>query len=209
MFRYSFFIQSESLRFDGENDGDFRNRVERAGRVAKILVSACLQNACMQKYIADPAMPFTVESVHAHPTLRVEYEQAIAIGGIGECLAATRSKRWGTGPQILPLQPDDWFYPHRITYVFRENSLYNRRFLQRRRMKKLLGRYRSLVGEAKSSTKELFLKGLSTEQRKSIERIFHVGTAAFWRAANGRAFLTLPPEFVQGELAFEDDDAEE
>ena len=29
----------------------------------------------------------------------LEYEQAIAIGGIGECLAATASKNWGDGPQ--------------------------------------------------------------------------------------------------------------
>src|SRR5438105_2315540 len=89
---------------------------------------------CMQQYIEDPTLPeYSVESVLRCPTVRVEYEQAFAIGGIGECLAATSKKTWGAGPQILPLALDDWFYPERITYVFKENSLYNRRFEQRRR----------------------------------------------------------------------------
>jgi hypothetical protein len=199
---YSSLIPPESLRFDGENDDAFRARVEATARVAHVLVAACLKNMCMQEYIADPAMPYTVEGVRRCPTVRVEFEQAIAIGGIGECLAATKHKRWGAGPQVMPLQPDDWFYPDRITYVFRESSLYNRRFHQRRRMKKLLGPDRALVGEAKASTQELFLKGLSAEQRRRIQIVFHVGPATFWRAAKGKVMLPLPPEFVQGNLDF-------
>lgn len=155
----------------------------------------------MQTYIQDPSLPLiTVDRVLCNPTVRIEYEQAIAIGGIGECLAATANKKWGAGPQVLPLEPDDWFYPDRITYVFRSNSLYNRRFHQRRRMKKLLGIHRKIVGDAKSSTKELFLKHVTEEQAKAIRRIFHVGPGVFWRAAQGRAFLQLPREFKQGEL---------
>ena len=50
------------------------------------------------------------------------------MGGIGETLAATKSKSWGEGPFILPLKPNDWFYAERITYIYRKNSLYNRRF---------------------------------------------------------------------------------
>lgn len=177
-------------------------RAERTMRIAKVLVADCLKNACMRAYIDDPTMPYTVESVARCPTVRVEYEQAIAIGGIGECLAATKSKNWGAGPSVMPLQADDWFYPDRITYHFRPNSLYNRRFHQRRRMKALLGRHRSLVGEAKSSSKELFLKHLTNEQVVAIRRIFQVGPGIFWRAANGATFLSLPPEWVQGELDF-------
>lgn len=139
----------------------------------------------MQELLADPSSMHTVESILRCPTVRVEYEQAIAIGGIGECLAATANKNWGTGPQVLPLEPDDWFYPDRITYLFRSNSLYNRRFHQRRRMKKLLGANRKLVGDAKLSTKEMFLKHLTDEQMKAIQRVFQVGPGMFWRAAKG------------------------
>lgn len=124
-----------------------------------MLVAACLRNVCMRTYIEDPSLPqYTAESVLRSPTVRVEFEQAIAIGGIGECLAATANKTWGDGPQILPLGAEDWFYADRITYLFKAGSLYNRRFHQRRQMKQLPGKNRALVGEAKSSTKADFLK---------------------------------------------------
>ena len=66
----------------------------------------------------------------------------------------------------LKREPDDFFYPDRIAYRFKEHSLYNRRFHQRRRLKKLLRIHRKLVGDAKSSTKGDFLKSLTTEQRR-------------------------------------------
>jgi hypothetical protein len=156
----------------------------------------------MQEYLADPSSMHTVESILRSPTVRVEYEQAIAIGGIGECLAATKNKNWGKGPWVMPLEPDDWFDARRITYLFRPNSLYNKRYHQRRRMKRLLKSNRALVGEAKSSTKEMFLKHLTEEQAWAIRRVFHVGPGEFWRAAKGKAWLSLPPELVQGELDF-------
>jgi hypothetical protein len=200
---YPFPIENGSLRFYGESDADFRGRAERAAQIAEVLIHESFRNTCMRAYIKDQSLPqYTVESVLRNPTVRVEYEQAIAIGGIGECLAATASKNWGEGPSVLPLEVDDWFYADRITYLFRSNSLYNRRFHQRRRMKKLLGVHQPLVGEAKSSTKELFLKHLTNEQIKAIQRVFHVGPGEFWRAAKGRTFLTLPPEFIQTDLEF-------
>src|SRR5205823_5416938 len=64
---------------------------------------------CMRSYIEDPLMPHTVESVLRNPTVRVEFEQAIAIGGVGECLAATKTKNWGAGSSVLPLEVGDWF----------------------------------------------------------------------------------------------------
>ena len=135
-----------TLRFLGESDGDFRRRAERAVCVAKVLVEACLSDRSMQGYIADPALPYTEDDVRISPTVRVEYEQAIAIGDLGSCLSATRSKRWGDGPWVMPLEPDDEFFPDRVTYIYRTNSLYNRRFEQRRRLKELLGkRLRPLV----------------------------------------------------------------
>ncbi len=73
----------------------------------------------MQRYLADPSTLHTVESVLRNPTVRVEYEQAIAIGGMGECLSSTAKKNWGKGPWVMPLEAEDWFYPDRITYLFR------------------------------------------------------------------------------------------
>jgi hypothetical protein len=76
-----------SLRFEGETDDAFRRRAERACRFAKVLVKACLENRCMQDLIADPECPYTVESVKSCPTVRIEYEQAVAIGGIASSIA--------------------------------------------------------------------------------------------------------------------------
>lgn len=198
-----FGIEIPFLRFDGESDADFRLRAERAGKIGRFLIAACLRNRCMQGYLEDPTSMVTVESILRNPTVRIEYEQARAIGGVGECLAATKGKNWGKGPWVLPLEPEDWFFSDRITYVFKENSLYNRRFEQRRRMKRLLVKeYRSLVQEAKSSTKGNFVKRLTRDHITAIRRVFRVGPGEFWRAAKGKAFLDLPPEFVQLELEF-------
>ena len=110
--------QIDHLRYAGESDDDFRARAERSGRIAKVLVAACLKHKFMRAYIEDPSTLHTVESVLRSPTVRVEFEQAVAIGGIGECLSATTNKNWGGAPQLLPLEPDDFLYPDRITYVF-------------------------------------------------------------------------------------------
>lgn len=198
------------LRFDGETDAEFRARAERAAVIAKILSDACLANRCMQQYIADPTLPWITEDGAQHnPTVRVEYEQAVAIGGIGETLAATTSKHWGDGPYILPLKVDDEFFAGRITYLYRENSVYNRRFEQRRRLKELLGRrHRKLVEQAKNRycTKTIFLRDLTGEQAAAIRRILNVEPGEFWRACRGKTFLDLPPRMVQLEFAFDNDD---
>jgi len=118
-----------TLRLAGESDDEFRSRAERTGRIAKLLVEASLANRCVRDYIADPALPeWTLENVRVCPTVRVEYAQAIAIGDLGSCLSATESKHWGDGPWVMPLEPDDEFHPHRVTYLYRATSLYNRRF---------------------------------------------------------------------------------
>ena len=46
-----------TFRFDGESDDAFRVRAERAVWGAKGLVSACLTNRGMLRYIADPLLP--------------------------------------------------------------------------------------------------------------------------------------------------------
>ena len=193
-----------SLRFAGESDDDFRIRAERAGKIARLLVDACLANRCVQDYLSDPAMPeWTLENVRTSPIVHVEYEQAIAIGDLGSCLSATASKHWGAGPSVMPLEPDDEFFPDRVTYRYRAGSLYNRRFEQRRRLKELLGRrWRPLVETAKRSTKTQFIDGLTKEQGDAIRRILSVAPGRFWQACRGKAFLSLPPRLVQQQFDF-------
>jgi hypothetical protein len=196
------------LRIAGESDDAFRDRAERAARIAKVLVEASLANRCVQDYIADPALPeWTLESVRVSPTVRVEYEQAIAIGDLGSCLSATTTKHWGKGPWVMPLEPDDEFFAYRVTYFYRANSLYNRRFEQRRRLKELLGRrWRPLVQTAKRRTKALFIRELTKGEAEAIRRILNVGPGRFWRACTGTEFLELPPRLVQREFDFLSDD---
>jgi hypothetical protein len=182
----------QSPRLPGESDGAFVARAERAAAYARILVDACFGNTFVQELLATGQ--WTEDSVRRSPTVRVEYDQAIAIGGIGETLDATKSKHWGDGPYVCPLNVDDRFYPYHITYLYRENSLYNRRFEQRMRMKELLGRYRPLVEHAKCryTTKALFLKTLTDDQAAAIRRVLNVEPGDFWRACKGKLFLNLP-----------------
>lgn len=164
----------------------------------------------MRDYIADPELPIiTEEGVLLNPTVRIEYEQAIAFGGIGETIYATRNKHWGDGPWIMPLKVDDMFYAERITYRYRQNSLYNRRFEQRQRMKELLGRrYRPLVEIAKYKrhTRAMFLETLTPDQARAVERRLNVDPITFWRMCRGKTFVELPPREVQLELPFGEDD---
>jgi hypothetical protein len=193
-----------SLRFPGESDEEFRSRAERAGRIARALVEACLRNAAIQAMIADPSLPYTEEYFRRCPAVRLEFEQAFAVGGIGECLDATKNKHWGDGPWIMPLDPEDPVAPDRILYVYRPNSLYNRRFLQRRRLKELLGKDdRRLVGMAMRSRKRDFLRELIDSDVAAIRGILSLDAGEFWRAARGKRFLKLPPPEIQRELDFE------
>lgn len=188
------------MRLPEESDEAFRERATRAGQIARILVDACFQNKKVQTLIAQRQL--TESTVITAPIVRVEFEQAIAIGGIGETLDATRHKHWGAGPWIMPLDPNDDFFLERITYLYRANSLYNRRFEQRIRMKELLGKNRKLVGDAKYFTKNQFLKRLTADQANSIRRCLKVEPGVFWRAAQGKAFLALPNREVQTEFDF-------
>lgn len=164
----------------------------------------------MRDYLADDDLPLWDEAtLRVDPVVRVEYEQAIAFGGIGECLAATKSKHWGEGPQILPLEPTDWFYPERITYQYRENSVYNRRFEQRNRMKELLGRkLRKLVSAAnyKRHGWEIFRdNNLTPEIEAEIADRLGLTSKEFWRAARGKVLYSALPLSHQ-QLRFDFDD---
>ena len=197
--------QQHSLRHPNETDEEFSQRAERAARVARILVEAALANHDVQRYIADPALPYSVAGVRQHPDVRVEYAEAIAIGDLGSCLFATRNKHWGDGPYIRPLEADDPVDHMRVLYVYKENSRFNRRYEQRRRLKELLGRrYRPLVSSAKSHTKRVFLANLADPEARAIRRILKVDPGAFWQACKGKRFLDLPPRLLQLEFDFDE-----
>lgn len=194
-----------SVRLPNEADEAFRERAKRAGAIARVLTHACFENNLIQQLLRDGRL--TEDAVRRNPTVRVEYEQAIAIGGIGETLAVTRNKSWGYGPWIMPLEPDDDFFPERVTYIYRANSLYNQRFGQRKRLKELLGRHSSLVGKAQYAyhTKAIFLNGLTKIQENAIRRILNVEPGVFWRAARGKLFLDLPKRPTQLQFDFSPD----
>jgi hypothetical protein len=175
--------------------------IERTARIAHVLVDAALANHDIQSYLADPEPPriWTIDGVRRNPTCRVEWRDAIVIGGIGESLAAARHKNWGSFIGVLPLQPDDPVHWCRILYLYKTTSPYNRRFEQRTALKQILGRkHRKLVTQAMSSTKRDFLTHWLTEDGAYvIKRRLHLDPGQFWRAAKGRDFLQLPDLPVQ------------
>ncbi len=195
-----------SLRLPDETDQQFRQRAERTPQVARVLVTACLNNHDIQDLIADANFPsYTEDGCSRSPTVRIDYAEAFAIAGIGEGLAVTKSKHWGDGPNILPLEPDDPVLPHRIQYIFKRSSRYNRRFHQRKRFRRLLGRHhRPLVSKAMYLTKRNFLLVITPDQAQAIRYILGLEPGQFWRAAKGKVFLPLPPRLTQLELDFGD-----
>jgi hypothetical protein len=146
----------------------------------------------VRQYIADGKLGFTVYELNASPVVRIEYEEAIAIGDLGETIDATRSKSWGDGPYVMPLDRDDWFFPDRITYIYRENCRYNARFHQRKRLKELLADRRPLVEEAKRLDKAMFLYDLDPADAGFIEARTGPRPSEFWQACRGKPFGTLP-----------------
>lgn len=174
---------------------------ERMARIARVLVDAALANHNIQDYLADPRPPrlWTIDGVRRNPTCRVEWDDAVVIGGIGDSLAAARHKNWGSFIGVLPLQPDDPVHWCRILYLYKPTSPYNRRVEQRKALKRILGRkHRKLVTQAMSCTKREFLTHWLTEEGADvIKRRLNLDPAQFWRAAKGREFLTLPTRPVQ------------
>ena len=198
-------VGSTSAHSIREGDEAFRDRADKAACTAKILVDAALENLDIKDYIADPNLQNTVEHERRNPTVRIDYDEAFAVCGIGEGLQATKNKHWGQGPRILPLRPEDPVDPVHVLYVFKEGSRYNMRFEQRKRMKELLGKkYRPLVQMAKGFTQTIFLEQLTSQQAYAIRCILQMDPITFWRAAKGRIFYELPQQpgrIDPGELA--------
>ena len=72
--------------------------IPRMARIAKILIDSALANHDIQNHLSDPRPPriWTIDSVRRNPTVRMEWDHAIVIGGIGESLDAARHKNWGS-----------------------------------------------------------------------------------------------------------------
>lgn len=186
-----------------------RAGAERLGRIARVLVDAALANVCVREYIRD-LTPWhrcyglwTTERVRANPPVRVEFEYAIVIGGIGEALAASRGKNtFGQFVGILPIETTDPVGELQINFIYKGTSPYNRRVEQRRWMKKRLGkRWRELVGEAMYHPKGKFLaEKITTDAAHIIRRFLGVDPGQFWRMARGKVLVELPKKPVQGTL---------
>ena len=195
-------LSRPQLRLPGESDANFLNRVEQAAKVAKVLMDACLQNGCVRILIDEPEFPFyTEEYFRESPIVQIDYEEAYAIAAIDDGLSATRRKRWGDGPWILPLASDEYVDPYFITYCHKPNSKRRQRFEQRQRLKELLGRnHRSLVKLAQRNTKTRFLEQLDEVGFHAIATRLKLDPGTFWRAAKGTAFPALPLKPKQLEL---------
>jgi hypothetical protein len=158
-----------------------------------VLIDACLANEDVRRLITDPESLLDEQDCQANPIVRVDYNQAFAIATIGEGIYATRNKKWGDGPNILPLEPFDPVDDGFILYVYKENSIYNRRFEQRKRLKELLGkRYRTLVEKAKCMPQVLFLEELTAQQAYVIRRSLQMEPVKFWRLCRGKELVRLP-----------------
>jgi hypothetical protein len=102
------------------------------------------------------------------------------------------------------IPPDDPVDPRRILYLYRRNSVYNRRFLQRQQMKRILGRrHRPLVTKAKRTAQRDFIAALTEAQVQAIRRGLQLGPKEFWRAVRGAVLLQLPGPERQLEFDFD------
>lgn len=166
-----------------------RDEAIRMARIARVLVNAALANECVQEYLSSPTRPFyTIDDIRKSPPVRVEWEQAIAIGDLGSVLSACRNKSWGEGPQVLPLEPDDYVDRMFITYHYRESSRYNQRFEQRHALKDKLGRkHRRLVGRCRGCKTLADYLGyyVTDEDRDVIREKLGLTAREFWRQVHG------------------------
>jgi hypothetical protein len=189
---------------------DVVREAERAARIARALTDGALANQCVREFIEFPDRDFpgmwTEAKVRANPPVRVEFDHAIVLGGMGEALAAARLRRPGDDPGkvstwrwkpsfgeligILPLEPADPVGEFHVMYLYKGTSPYNRRVEQRRYLKKRLGTgHRSQVGEAMRYGKREFLTKLPPETAKRIASRLNLDPGTFWRVARGKAFI--------------------
>jgi hypothetical protein len=156
-------------------------------------VEACLANEAVSSYLANGLTGWSETSLRSSPIIRVEFGHAFVLGRLGESLSAARSKSWGDFISIQPLDPRDPIDPVRVVYAFKETAPYQRRFVQRTRLRRMLGKeYAPLVLKALRSGKKEFVGGLSEDERARVRARTGLEPGRFWRAAKGREFFNWP-----------------
>jgi hypothetical protein len=130
--------------------------------------------------------------------------EASCYAPLGDALYATQHKHWGELVGVEPLAEDAPLHDERVGYDYHENSRYNRRFLQRKHLKKALGKqHRQLVKRAMRLTLRDFQRD-HAGAAAVVRRRLGLDLARFWRAARGREFVELPTDWVQGAFDFGD-----
>ena len=156
-------------------------------------VAACLANEHVSRYLADRRLGWSRPSLEASPIVRVEFEHALVLGRLGESLCAARHKAWGNLFGVQPLEGKDPVHPSRIVYAFKAAAPYQRRFEQRRRLRRRLGKeYAPLVPRAMGAGKGEFLATLSEDEAARVRARTGLEPGRFWRAVKGRELIGWP-----------------
>jgi hypothetical protein len=125
--------------------------------------------------------------------VRVEFEHAFVLGRLGESLCAARHKAWGDFLGVRPLEVKDPVHPSRIVYAFKAAAPYQRRFEQRGRLRRMLGKeYALLVPRAMGTGKAEFLASLSEDEAARVRARTGLEPGRFWRAVKGRELIRWP-----------------
>jgi hypothetical protein len=184
-----------------------RAGAERLASIARLLVEAALANEYVRLDMRDLLLspPVTAASIRANPPVKVEFEHAFVIAGLGDALAVSRNKKsFGALVGVLPLDVADPFHPHRVLYVYKDSSPYNRRVEQRKWLKKRLGKgARKLVTLAMRETKGEFLRWMDDPRHgwpdaaQIVRRTLGMDAGRFWRVARGKEMIEIPHAPVQ------------
>lgn len=171
--------------------------IEHAKRKHETYHQAALANEDVKAFIAEGE--WSAEYVWRDTPINLEFEEGIVVGSLAECINAGAGKNWGKLIGIKPLQPTDGVLPRNNRYT--ERSRYNRRFLQRKALKKRLGKdYAKLVVRAMGFSKARFLEVVTEEQKARIKARLDLEPGDFWRAAKGSLILDLPKPPQQLEM---------
>jgi hypothetical protein len=156
-------------------------------------VAACLVNEHISRYLTDRRPGWCRPSLEASPIVRVEFEHTFVLGRLGESLCAARHKAWGNFLGVRPLEALDPVHPSRIVYAFKAAAPYQRRFEQRRRLRRMLGKeYAPLVPRAMGAGKTAFLASLSEDEAALVRARTGLEPGRFWRAVKGRELIRWP-----------------
>ncbi len=156
-------------------------------------VATCLDNEYVSGYLTNRRPGWSRTSLEASPIVWVEFQHAVVLGRLGESLCAARHKAWGEFLGVRPLETRDPVHPSRVAYAFKATAPYQRRFEQRRRLRRMLGKeYSKLVPRAMGAKKAEFLAALSEHEAVRVRARTGLGPGRFWRVVKGREFVAWP-----------------